>query len=75
MHYFDGVVCIFFTFEFDKAEALMFIGDFISGDVDVHDRPALGEEFPQNVLVYFGVKVTCINGGLLVSLVEGGDHI
>ena len=43
MHYLDRVVCIFLAFELYEAVALMLVGDFISGDVNIDDWPALGE--------------------------------
>ena len=75
MHNFDRVIGIFLTFELDEAEALVFIGDFISGDVNIDNGATLGEKFPQDILVDFGIKISGIDGCLLVSFVEGGDHI
>jgi hypothetical protein len=43
VHDFDGVVCILFAFELDKAVALVFVGYLIAGDVDIDDRSTLGE--------------------------------
>jgi hypothetical protein len=74
VHDLDRVVCVFLALEFDKAVALMLIGDFISGDMDVDDRSALGEQFPEEALVDFGVNVAGIDCCLLVAFVEGGYH-
>ena len=74
MHDFDGVICVFLAFELYEAVALMLIGDFVSGDVDVDDWTALGEEFPEETLVDFGVDVAGVDCGLLVAFVEGGNQ-
>lgn len=40
----------------------------------VYDWPTLDEQFPEYVLVDLSVEVAGVDRGLLVSLVERGDH-
>jgi len=51
----------------------MFVGYFISRDVNVDYRPALREQFPENVLVNFLIDVSSVDCSLLIAFVEGGD--
>lgn len=46
MHDFDRVVGIFLTFEFDEPESLMFITDFISGNMNLNNRSTLSKQLP-----------------------------
>lgn len=43
VHNFDGVVCILLTFELDEPESLMLVGNFIPGNMHIHDWPALSK--------------------------------
>lgn len=70
MHDFYRVVSVFLALEFDEAVALMLIGDFISGDVDVDDWPALREQLPKHIFVDLLIDVSSVDCGLLVALVK-----
>lgn len=58
MHDFDGVICVFFTLKLYEAVALVLVGDFVSGNMDVDNRSALSEKLPQDVLIDFLVDVS-----------------
>lgn len=69
VHDFDRIISIILTFELHKAITLMFIGDFISGQVNVDHRPTLHKQLPQQTLSDFLIEITHINCCLLISLV------
>lgn len=74
MHDFDRVVSVLLILELHKSVALMFVGDLVPRNVDIHDGSALGEQLPEETFVHFRVDVACVDCGLLISLVEGGNH-
>lgn len=74
MHNLDGVICILFTLELYKTVGLMFIGDLVPRNVDIDDGSALREQLPQYVFVDLLIDVACVDGGLLIAFVEGGNR-
>lgn len=73
VHDFDRIIGVVLTFELNKAVALMLIGDFISGKMNVNDGSALNKEFPEETLSDFLIEIADIDGSLLVAFVERGD--
>jgi len=73
VHYLYGVVCVVLAFELNKTKALVLVAYFISRNMHVDDRTALGHELPEDTLVDFLIEVARVDSGLLVALVEGGD--
>ena len=71
MHDLDGIVCIFLTLELDKAIPLMFIGDFIPGDVHVDYWSTLRKQFPEDIFVDLLIDVSRVDRSLLVPLIKG----
>jgi len=47
----DGVVSILFTFKLNKAIVLMFIGYFVSWQMNVDDGPCLQKQLPKQFFV------------------------
>ena len=73
MHDFDRIIGIILTFELNKSVALMLIGDFVSGKMNVNDGSALDKEFPEETLRFFLIEMADVDGSLLVAFVERGD--
>ena len=67
----DRIVSVLFSFELDKAVALMLVRDFVAWDVHIHDWSCLQKELPDNLFVDSRLQVAYIDCGLLISLKQG----
>ena len=70
MHDLYGVVSVLLTLELHKAITLMLVADLIAGDVHVDYWTALRKQLPNNVLCHLLIKVSHVDRGLLVTLVD-----
>jgi hypothetical protein len=69
MHDLDRVIGIILTFKLNKPVALVLIGDFIPGQMNVDDRATLYKQLPEETFGNFLIEITNVNSRLLVSLV------
>lgn len=74
MHNFDRVISVLFAFKLNEAVALVLIGNFVPGKVDIHNRATLDEELPKEIFSYFLIEIAHVDGCLLVSLIERGNE-
>lgn len=72
MHDLDGVISVILTFEFNKSIALMFVGNLISGEMDVDNGATLYKELPQKIFCDLLIEIADVDSCLLVAFVERG---